>query len=172
MATKRVRNYSREYARRNELARLRGEPSYAVRRRKIEQGIIAAIAPWRIRSKRTAENQEALKARTAAEAREATQGKTYADIEASVTKEERCRQWSTQGGSRTSMTKYNPREARKLGYAKEEYTDIYFRAFVSGDESYRKVRYKGGSDPLKEWFVTMHNIYQAGEYDGRYAAVN
>lgn len=157
--TAKRRDYKAEYRRRNELAKARGFAGYAQQRRAIESGKARAIAPWRIRTKRTAEAQNAFLA-------ELKEQGTYDSYLRAVPIEQQCRDWSS-GTAKTPALKYTPQFARRYGLTKAEYTQAYYDAFVNGPESYRNVR-RGGSPALRYWLVDVIKLYTAAEYDKRY----
>lgn len=153
-----ARDNAKEQVRRNQLAFERGYASRYEQRKAIERGVIAPIAPKRVSSPKTISAQEK---RLAAIPKVKSRSATYADRELAY-------DWSAVMAKRFEA-EYHPERALALGVSRYEYTQIYLRAFVTGDYRYKITRRKGGSDELGEWFVTLNHFYSATEYERRYA---
>lgn len=151
------RDYAAEYQRRQVLAKARGFRTVGQQRYRIERGKAAAIQLWRVKTKRTAEAQETYKANE------------YERLKAAISKEQRCKDWSSAFAKRP-IAKYTPRDAKHLGLTKQQYIDAYYKAFIESNTIHNEDRKPHfiGTDPLRYWFVDLHGYYQADEYDDRY----
>lgn len=146
------RDYKAEYARRNALAQKRGFKSYNAQRKAIEKGRFPAIAPGRIRSRKTLDaqtNYSIVK----------VFGRSELDIriEASLA-------WSERN-ARTETMKFDEARARK----EPDYERTYFSATVMQfgatelDESTLV-----NSPELQHLLVDLMDIYEPEEYDEKY----
>lgn len=162
---KRVRDHKAENARRNELARLRGETNRYQLRRKIETGLRAPIDPKRVRSPKTIAAQKRML--TSAPRGKGREYYAPGVFVPKISDEDRAADWSAMF-ARSDAAVYKPEEARSLGMTRKEYRAAYLRAFVLGDTRYDAVRHAGGSPHLYYWFVTMHHYFSADEYESRY----
>lgn len=151
---RKARDYKAEYARRNALAKERGFNGYSQYRRKYERGEVRAVAPHRIRSKRTAEAQQNVI--------------DYETELGKISREQQCRDWSNYA-AKTWMAKFRPHEAKRRGLTRAQYIDAYYNAFV-GEGAYAKSRYRGGNEALRYWFVDVLQCFSADEYDARYVS--
>lgn len=160
---RKARDYKAEERRRNELAKARGFTSRAAQRRAIEKGAAPALAPTRLRKPSVIAAQRARSAppKDRAPIKDSLQGYPL------PSREQRARDWSALFAG-TEMAQYRPERAKELGVTKKQYTDAYLRAFVQGDSAYHRVRYYGGSEDLRYWFVELNDYFEAEEYDEKY----
>jgi hypothetical protein len=159
------RNHKLEQQRRNELARQRGFTSRGQQRRAIERGKVPALAPTRLRSERT------IKAQTERQIREQQSGLGGTITRDFRTKRDRCIDWSALHAG-TTIASYDYEANAVDGVTRQQYTDAYFAAFVSGPGRYAAVRRSGGSPELRRYFVTITEHYSPDVYEVRYGAGN
>lgn len=146
------RDYKAEYAKRNALAKSRGFKSYGQQRRAIEKGTVRAIAPGRVRSKRTLDAQQAFSFR-----------EIIPGFDLQETRIESAQRWSDRN-ARSNLIKFDAKRARK----DKEYLDRYMVALVLSPERTEHYRRLTPSPALKSFLVDFMHIIQANEYETRY----
>lgn len=159
----RKRDYKAEYARRQALAKERGFKSYGEQRRKIERGETRAIAPSRLRSRKTIENQNKNWSIFAEQPARNPVQEFFDSFSVRDARIDMASRWSD-FYSRSEATKFDPERARR----DERYLTVYMQAFVLADHSDRNVHDFDGSDWQREWFVDQIEYFEAEEYDNRY----
>lgn len=164
----RKRDYKAEERRRNELARARGFKSRAAQRHAIETGKVKALAPSRMKNPRTVIAQQRLRAKERPSAFDIIYD-TYSD-------EQRAAEWSSlfarhesgrfdyDGDTETAKSK----QQFIAKYGKDAYVQAYISAFVRGEGRYQRARNRGGSQPLRFWFVHVTGYLTSNVYDERY----
>lgn len=157
------RDYKKESARRKELANERGFSSYWKMRRAIETGKAPAINSARISNAKTYKAQK-----DAGYPLEVKASGLFDRVRNSVSRERQCQTWSDLF-AQVDEVKFQPDQAKDLGMSKAGYIQRYYRTFVDGRNSYGKVRYKGGSENLREWLVDIQGYIEAKEYDAKYS---
>lgn len=153
---KKQRNYKAEYARRVALAQDRGFRNYADQRRKIETGRAQAIAPARIRTKRTLDAQQSWQA---------------LPWERKVNQKEiriqMAQEWS-RVYSRTKVIRFDAQLARR----DDEYLQSYMRTFVLGDHEDQNINHFSDSFDLKHYLVDVMEYMTEDEYERRYGGTS
>lgn len=154
MPGQRKRDYKAEYQRRQSLAKARGFRSYGQQRRAIEKGTVAAIAPSRIRTKRTADAQFR-------RVMNLPKGWTVRGARMDM-----ARGWSN-AYARSDLLTFDEKRAQ----TDDVYLDAYIKALVfapsnvKGNKHHRRLT---PSPDLEEFLVNVLGIYQADEYETRY----
>lgn len=153
------RDYKAEYARRDFLAKARGFDTYAAQRRAIEKGEVPALAPSRIRSKRTADAQQvwASRPRSLWELAQTAEGRKEINIDRAI-------RWSRMN-ARSDVLRFDPERAK----TDDRYLTVYINAFVAPTEGHPELAHHfEGTDWQEEYFVEIMEYYEAEEFDEKY----
>lgn len=151
---RKARNYKAEYQRRQQLARDRGFRTYGQQRHAIETGRARAIAPARVRTKRTLDAQQ--KYGIPAWMQKVNPLQARIDI---------AQAWSDKY-SRSTETEFSELQARK----DPDYLRLYLAAFVYSPKLAPWYKRLTPSEDLRKFFVEYMHIYESDEYESRYGA--
>ena len=158
-----ARDWKAVYARRKARAVERGSKSYWDERRKIERGKIPPVAPNLVRSPHTKAAQRQREFSVSLPPLFELDNRTLVQrmVDAAVL-------WSSNNG-RTSLDRFDPAE-RAAGVTYDEYVNAYYFCWVAGDERYKVMRHRGGSDAMKYYMVYATGYCSLDFYETRYGS--
>jgi hypothetical protein len=157
------RDYAAEYRRRNELAKQRGHTNYAQQRRKIERGQIRAIAPTRLRSRKTIEAQDAVYGLFGTQQLDKDTERWLSTVDVQDVRIDMAQRWSD-WYSRHWSTEFDAKRAAK----DEHYLTVYMQGFVLSQDKDKNAHHFDGSRWQHEWFVDITGYLEADDYADRY----